>query len=91
MGSKQVVPLPIKENQGVMSMKAYSTLPRASEQKPHHLEGVGLTPQQEIQCSKACWLVGCLVGFLWYINLCRLFNTKSIFIQIISFISNNSV
>ena len=29
--------------------------------------------------------------FLWYINLCRLFNTKSIFKQIISSISNNSV
>ena len=28
---------------------------------------------------------------LWHINLCRLFNTKSIFIQIINSISNNSV
>ena len=36
------------------------------------------------------WLVGWLVGFLWHINLCRLFNTKSIFIQI-SFISDNSI
>ena len=34
----------------------------------------------------------CKVGwFLWHINLCRLFNAKSIFIQIISSISNNSV
>ena len=32
-----------------------------------------------------------LVGILWYINFCRLFNAKSIFIQIVSFISNNSV
>ena len=33
-----------------------------------------------------------LVGWvLWHINLCRLFNAKSIFIQIISSISNNSV
>ena len=32
-----------------------------------------------------------LVGFLWHINLCRLFDAKSIFIQIISSISNNSV
>ena len=35
--------------------------------------------------------IGWLVGILWHINLCRLFNAKSIFIQIISFISNNSV
>ena len=28
---------------------------------------------------------------LWHIKLCRLFNAKSIFIQIISSISNNSV
>ena len=35
--------------------------------------------------------IGWLVGFLWHINLCRLINTKSIFMQIISSISNNSV
>ena len=36
--------------------------------------------------------VGWLVGWvLWHINLFRLFNAKSIFIQIISSISNNSV
>ena len=34
------------------------------------------------------WLV---VWILWHINLCRLFNVKSIFIQIISSISNNSI
>ena len=34
------------------------------------------------------WLVG---WFLWHINLCRFFNAKSIFMQIISSISNNSV
>ena len=33
-----------------------------------------------------------LVGWvLWHINLCRLFNAKSIFMQIISSILNNSV
>ena len=33
-----------------------------------------------------------VVGWvLWHINLCRLFSAKSIFIQIISSISNNSV
>ena len=32
-----------------------------------------------------------VVWVLWYINLCRLFNAKFIFIQIISSISNNSV
>ena len=31
------------------------------------------------------------VWVLWHINYCRLFNTKSIFIQISSSISNNSV
>ena len=31
------------------------------------------------------------VWILCHINLCRLFNTKSIFVQINSFISNNSV
>ena len=37
-------------------------------------------------------LVGRLVGWvLWHINLCRLFNAKSIFTQIVSSISNNSV
>ena len=35
-----------------------------------------------------CWLI---VWVLWYINLYRLFNAKSIFIPIISSISNNSV
>ena len=35
------------------------------------------------------WLVGRLL--LWHINLCRLFNAKSILIQIASSISNNSV
>ena len=34
------------------------------------------------------WLVDWI---LWQINLCRLFNAKSIFMQIISSISNNSV
>ena len=36
------------------------------------------------------WLVSWLVGFMAY-NPCRLFNAKSIFIQIISSISKNSV
>ena len=35
------------------------------------------------------WLVGWLV--LWHINFCRLFKTKSIFIQIMSTKLNNSV
>ena len=39
--------------------------------------------------SQAYWIVGWLV--LWHINLYRLFNPKSIFIQIISSISNYSV
>ena len=41
---------------------------------------------------KTGWLVGCLLAWvLWHINLFRLFNVKSIFIQIINSISNNSV
>ena len=37
-------------------------------------------------------LVGWFIGWvLWYINLCRLFNAKSVFMQIVSSISNNSV
>ena len=40
--------------------------------------------------NKECLIL--VVGWvLWHINLCRLFDAKSIFIQIISFISNNSV
>ena len=35
------------------------------------------------------WLVGWLVS--WRINFCRLFNTKSIFMQIVSYFSNNLV
>ena len=34
---------------------------------------------------------GLVVWVLWNNNLCRLFNAKSIFIQIFSSISNNSV
>ena len=37
---------------------------------------------------KKKWLFG---QVLWHINLCRLFNTKSIFMQMISSISNYSV
>ena len=32
-----------------------------------------------------------LIGVLWHINFYKLFNAKSIFIQIISSVSNNSV
>ena len=42
----------------------------------------------EWKALNSCWLVGWV---LWHINLCRLFNAKSIFIQIISSVSNNSV
>ena len=34
----------------------------------------------ELTKNKWCWLVGWLIGWvLWHINLCRLFNAKSIF------------
>ena len=35
--------------------------------------------------------IGLVDWILWHINLCRLFDAKSIFIQTISSISNNSV
>ena len=35
--------------------------------------------------NDSCWLVGWLCGFLWHINLSRLFNAKSIFMQIVLF------
>ena len=39
-----------------------------------------------------CWLGDWSVGWvLWHINLCRLSKAKSIFMQIISSISNKSV
>ena len=47
--------------------------------------------------TRCCWnlstkiIVIILAYFFWHINLCRLFKAKSIFIQIITFISNNSV
>ena len=40
---------------------------------------------------KSKWFVCLFVWVLWQINICRLFNDKSIFIQINSSISNNSV
>ena len=42
----------------------------------------------EVPVMLVVWLV---VWVLWHIKLCRLFNTKAIFIQIVSSISNNSV
>ena len=36
-------------------------------------------------------IVRLVVWVLWHINRCKLFNAKSIFIRIISSISNNSV
>ena len=40
-------------------------------------------------CVYLCVCVGWLVG--WHINLCMFFNAKSIFMQIVSSISNSSV
>ena len=36
----------------------------------------------------SAWLVGWLVFFLQHMNLCRVFNAKSIFLQITSSFSN---
>ena len=41
--------------------------------------------------TEVCLFVAFFVWILWYINLCRLFNAKSIFKQMNSSISNNSV
>ena len=49
----------------------------------YHNSLVWLDPRDTSSWNR-CWLVGWLFGFLWQINLCRLFNAKSIFIQIIS-------
>ena len=45
--------------------------------------------QRDGMSRKESWLVILLVG--WQMLICRLFNAKSIFIQIVSSISNNSV
>ena len=42
----------------------------------------------QIICFRFGWFVGWV---LWHINICWLFNAKSIFMQIVSSISNNSV
>ena len=58
---------------------------------------VGFTPEQSsvrlFNTEYSAFSVGWLVGWLglWHINLSRLFNAKSIFMQIISSISNNSI
>ena len=36
MGPKQIVPLPVKVDLGVMVMNRYSTLPKSLEMEPHH-------------------------------------------------------
>ena len=60
-------------------------------------EPVEVWCQGFVECSLCSALTrfgikGLLVGsVLWHINFCRLFNAKSIFMQIISYISNNSV
>ena len=41
--------------------------------------------------SREMFLMDMVGWVLWHINLCRLFNAKSIFLQIIWSISNNSV
>ena len=47
------------------------------------------TVELNIDCQGHSY-IACLFGF-WHINFCGLFNTKCIFIQINSSISNNSV
>ena len=47
---------------------------KSGETINHTLQGIGLVTRR--------WLVGWV---LWHINLCRLFNAKSIFMQIVLF------
>ena len=56
--------------------------------KPHYHLQIGNTAFNKHLLIRAVGLVGWV---LWHINLCRVFNAKSIFIQIISSILNNSV
>ena len=68
-----------------LSLNIY-TRAHALSQKP------GIIPRILIFNNLKIWLVGWLVGCnLWHINLCRLFNAKSIVMQIVSSISKNSV
>ena len=45
---------------------------------------IKLKRRRKLKCWLICW-------FLWHINLCGLFDVKSIFMQMDSSISNNSV
>ena len=58
---------------------------RKAEFKPVKIH-IKVNLVSHLACAR--WLVGWV---LWQINLCRLFNAKSFFIQIVSSISNNSV
>ena len=72
----------------VKTIKEYSKLTRSLEQyNLHQIQFSVIYPGHQFL------EVGSLFGFwdLWYINHCRLFNAKSIFIQINSSFSNNLV
>ena len=63
-------------------------LNKVSNQRSMARLGLGPRPRNLQSLVYLKRLVGCV---LWHVNLWRLFNAKSIFIQIISSISNNSV
>ena len=70
----------------------YSSCKKKKKLSPFYLV-TSLTSSKHFEMY-CCFLYNhkCLfVCVLWHINLCRLFNAKFIFIQIISSISNNSV
>ena len=69
------------------SYNYYSKAPRPRWRSLEYIECV-LCREVRSQLPKKRWLV---VWVLWHINLCWLFNPKSIFKEITSSISNNSV
>ena len=75
------LPLLVRINLGVMVMKMY---PTCLYMLSIHTAGMYIE-YEKYQMFLVGWL-----GFMTF-NLCRLFNAKSIFMQIISSISNNSV
>ena len=67
-------------------------LPEVMDDRNEWQERVLLAVKYDDEIKFVCLLCRMLFGLvLWYINLCRLFNPKSIFMHMNSSISNNSV
>ena len=68
----------------MVSLTFYSAFIIAEQDVATVVVGSLKTYQISVSKIRDGWLVG---GFLWHINFCRLFNAKSIFMQIVSSIS----